>query len=63
MSNNNDMCCRPDYEAECKRLTDELHKLKEECHYLKELYAEATRELAAANAKLEIVYLIFGKRC
>lgn len=62
MNKDNDMCCLPDYETECKRQMDELVKFKEEYHYLKELYAEAQRELAAANAKLEMVYLIFGER-
>ena len=61
--NEAEICCaRPDYEAECKRLTDELSKLKEEFHYVKEIEVEARRELAAANAKLEMVYLIFGGR-
>ena len=60
--NNNGMCCQPDYEAECKRLTDELRKLEEESHYIRNLYTEAQRELAAANAKLDMVYLIFGGR-
>lgn len=64
MSNNDKLCCHPNWEAECKRLTDELNKLKEECHYMNNLYAEAKQELAAAQAKLEMVYLIFGKgRC
>ena len=62
MNKNTDVCSRPDYEAECKRLTDELRKLREEQHYMKELYAETQRELTAANAKLEMVYLFFGER-
>lgn len=62
MNKYDDPCCHPDYEAECKRLTDELHKLKEEVHYMKEVCAEGQRELTAANAKLEMVYLIFGRR-
>lgn len=57
-----DMCCRPDWEAECKRLTDELNKLKEELDYIRKLYDQSQRELAAAQAKLEMVYLIFGER-
>lgn len=64
MSNNSDLCCKPDYEAECKRLTDALNKLKEESEYWKERFNDINRELNAAHAKLEMVYLIFGKgRC
>ena len=62
MNKYDDPCCHPDYEAERKRLTDELHKLKEELHYMKETQAVTWRELTAANAKLEMVYLIFGER-
>lgn len=62
MHKDNDICARPDYEAECKRLTDELHKLKEELDYIRKCYHESQRELTAANAKLEMVYLIFGDR-
>lgn len=60
------VCCNPGYnpslEAECKRLKDELEKFKEEHDYIRKLYDQSQRELAAANAKLEMVYLIFGKR-
>ena len=57
-----DMCCHPDWEAECKRLTDERNNLKEENDYIRKLYDQSQRELTAAQAKLEMVYLIFGER-
>ena len=58
---NNDMVVCPDYEAECNRLVSERSKLLEELAFAKEIYKEAQRELADAKAKLEMVYLIFGK--
>lgn len=57
-----EICRNLEWEAECKRLTDELGKLKEELDYIRKLYDQSQRELTAAQAKLEMVYLIFGER-
>lgn len=62
MSNNSNLCCKPDYEAECGRLTDELNELKEEAEYWKERFIGTDRMQKVAHAKLEMVYLIFGER-
>ena len=62
MNKNNDMRSHPNWEAECKRLMDELNKVEEKHDYIKKLYDQSQRELAAAQAKLEMVYLIFGER-
>ena len=64
MNKDLDMCrvTNKDWEAECERLRAELCKLNEEHDYIRKLYDQSQRELAAANAKLEMVYLIFGER-
>lgn len=62
MGKENDLCCCPDWEAECEALRCKLHKLEEECSYIRTRYNESQQELLAAQAKLEMVYLIFGER-
>lgn len=62
MKENSECCCHPDWEAECKRLTDELGILKSDYKFVKLLHDEVSRELDRAKAKLEMVYLIFGER-
>ena len=48
------------YEAEYERLLEEKRKLQEEVRYLSEKSCCLQSELEQANAKLSIVYLIFG---
>lgn len=62
MNKNSDMCCHPNWEAECARLNEALKKLEEGHDYIRKLYDQSQRELSAAQAKLEMVYLIFGER-
>lgn len=60
------LCCNPGYynpslEAECARLKEELEKRESDYEFVKLLHDEVSRELDRAKAKLEMVYLIFGK--
>lgn len=63
MNKDLDMCCvtSKDWEAECARLKDELEKRKSDYEFVKLPHDEVSRELDRAKAKLEMVYLIFGK--
>ena len=51
---------RPDYEAEYHKLLEENAKLNEECKYLQMNMQELRNENNILNAKLGMVYLIFG---
>ena len=60
---------RPDYEAECKRLTDENQRLRDLVEQLKAKLADVECnwkdtevEFKRMRAQLDMVYLIFGNR-
>ena len=61
-------CARPDWEAECKRLTDENQRLRDFNEQLKMKLSDVEckrshmeSEIFKLRAQLDIVYLIFGK--
>lgn len=60
----NEKTCRPDYKNEYDRLTDRLtkenQKLMEENKYLRIELEEANTERKLLEAKMSVVYLIFG---
>ena len=59
-------CVMPDYEAECRRLREQNEKMSQEIkamhHHFENRERDHNRETAILNAKLEMVYLIFGGR-
>lgn len=58
MAEYDNKCIGIDYEAQCKTLSDENMKLKEEIAYLRNM----ENEFARMRAQLDIVYMIFGGR-
>ena len=59
-------CVMPDYEAECRKLWEQKEKMAQEMkamqHHFENREREHRQEAAIMNAKLEMVYLIFGGR-
>lgn len=59
-------CVMPDYEAEYRRLCEENLKMSMEIQGMKDYFAnremEHKQQAEIMNAKLEMVYLIFGGR-
>lgn len=53
---------RPDYEAECNRLTEENAYLKMKLSDAEAMCSDLKEDCAKFRAQLDIVYLIFGKR-
>lgn len=53
---------RPDYEAEYNRLLCEKEKLCAEIDCMREMMRAEQKELEALRAKMEVVYLIFGRQ-
>lgn len=52
----------PDWEAECKRLTEENEVLKAKLCDMDFKFMKMEKELSGLRAQMDIVYLIFGKR-
>lgn len=51
-----------DYEMECRRLWEQNDKMSQEIKAMKNYFEGQRRENEILNAKLEMVYLIFGGR-
>jgi hypothetical protein len=58
---NDGRCVSPDWEIECKRLTEMNEVLKAKLHDSDCLRREQEMEIARLRAQMDVVHLIFGK--
>ena len=58
---NDGRCVMPDWESECKRLTEMNEALKAKLYDSDCLRREQETEIARLRAQMDVVHLIFGK--